>query len=108
MSLQTQQHQDRPRTFRKRLECFADQRAGTMNLNTTEINRLRFHGETKNVTRDEQVADIDWRLGSIDSDSYPAGRRNENFVVALFRQAQCRAVQRSHPQPACRSFALMK
>ena len=88
--LQTQQHQNRARTFLKRLKRFADQGAGTVELDAAEVDGLGLHGDAGNVAGDEQIADVNLAASGIDFHADSAGGRNQNLAVALFTQSNAR------------------
>jgi len=57
-----------------------------MKLHTAEIDGLALHCNTRNVTRHQQIADVDRTFARIDFDSHSASRRDQNFRIALFTE----------------------
>src|SRR5438132_13822579 len=88
--LQTQQDQNRARTFFKRLKRFSDQCAGAVDLDAAEVDGLGLHGDAGNVAGDEQIADMNLAASGIDFHSDSAGGRDENLALAFFTESNAR------------------
>src|SRR5438045_6474503 len=64
--LQTQQHQNLALAFCQRLESFADDCAGTMNLYAAEIHRFALHRDAGHIARHQQVTNRNWAARRVD------------------------------------------
>src|SRR5260221_3258866 len=71
--LQAQKHEDLPLAVRQRLEGFADDGAGAVDLHAAEVDGLGEHSHTRFFAGDEEVADGDGMFARVDADLDAAG-----------------------------------